>query len=141
MGRRGPGSATAQDADARADKLYYPPCAPFAAEYDFDCYHDFEEVERFVQDAARAHPDLARLESMGKSYQGRELWVLTITDHGAGDPGDKPAIWVDGGVDSDEVIATEAALGLVHHLLTSSEPEGRRTASVTHVLCCPERDP
>jgi len=113
----------AQDTETRADKLYYPACAPFAAEYDFDCYHDFAEVERFLQDVARAYPDVALLESMGTSYQGRELWVLTITNHGAGDPADKPAIWVDGGVDSDEVIATEAALALIHHLVTSSDPD------------------
>ena len=30
---------------------------------------------------------------------------------------------MDGGVDSDEVIATEAALGLIHRLLTSSDPQ------------------
>ncbi len=80
-------------------------------------------MERFVLDAARAHADLARAESMGRSYQGRDLWVMTITDFAEGDPADKPAIWVDGGIDSDEVIATEAALGLIHHLLTSSDPQ------------------
>ncbi len=118
-----PGLLTAQSSGSSGQKLYYPACAPFATDYTFDCYHDFAEVERFVQDAARAHPDLARVESMGRSFQGRDLWVVTITDFSSGPPDDKPAIWVDGGVDSDEVIATEAALGLIHHLLTSEDPE------------------
>lgn len=117
-----PAALAAQAAGSSSEKLYYPECAPFAVEYTFDCYHDFTEVERFVQDVARAYPELASVASIGKSYQGRDLWVMTITDRRTGDPADKPAIWVDGGVDSDEVIATEAALGLIHHLVTSSDP-------------------
>ncbi len=112
-------SAVAQS----GDKLYYPECAPFADSYTFDCYHDFAEVESFVTQAVEAHPDRARLESIGTSFQGRDLWVLTITDFQTGDPADKSAMWVDGGVDSDEVIATEAALGLIHRLLTSDDPQ------------------
>ncbi len=118
-----PMALSAQATESSGTKLYYPACAPYAAEYVFDCYHDFAEVEQFVLDAARAHPDLARVESLGKSYQGRDLWVMTLTDFTEGGPDDKPAIWVDGGIDSDEVIATEAALGLIHHLLTSSDPD------------------
>lgn len=112
-----PVAAAAQE----AGKLYYPPCAPFAEDYTFDCYHDFAETERFLQDAVAFRPELASLESVGRSYQGRDLWVVTITDPSGGPADDKPALWVDGGVDSDEVIATEAALGLVHHLLTSGD--------------------
>ena len=77
----------------------------------------------FLTTAAQQYPQFARLESFGKSFQGRDLWVLTVTDFGTGDPLQKPAIWVDGGVDADEVVATEAALGLVHRLLTSDDPE------------------
>lgn len=104
-------------------KLYFDPCPPFAPEMTFDCYHDFAEVEQFLRDAAAAYPELASLESIGKSYQGRDLWLLTITDRSGGDPSDKPAVWVDGGVDADEVVSIEAALGVVHRLLTSTDPE------------------
>lgn len=119
----GLGSAQAQDAPTDRDKLYFPPCAPFAQRYTFDCYHSYPEVARFLEDAAAAYPRLARRESIGKSYLGRDLWLITITDFGTGDPEDKPAIWVDGGIDSDEVVAIEAALGVVHRLLTSTDSE------------------
>ena len=109
-----------------AAKRYYPPCASFAKYREADCYRDFSEVERFLRDAAAAHPDLTTLESIGKSYLGRDLWVLTITDRAAGTPADKPAIWIDGGIDADEVIAIEAALGVVHRLLTDPDERVRR---------------
>jgi hypothetical protein len=107
------------------EKSCFPPCPPPARLYVFDCYHDFAEVETFLREAVRNHPDLATLESIGKSYQGRDIWVLTVTDLSTGDPEDKAAIWVDGGIDSDEVVATETALGLIHRLLTSEDPSVR----------------
>ncbi len=104
-------------------KLYFGACPRFAEEMAFDCYRDFAEVEQFLEDAAAARPDLASLESIGKSFQGRDIWVMTITDRSTGPPEDKPAIWVDGGVDADEVVSIEAALGVIHRLLTSDEDE------------------
>jgi hypothetical protein len=103
-------------------KLYYPECQRFARSITFDCYHSYPEVARFLEDAASQFPQYARLETIGKSYQGRDLWVLTVTDFSEGSPEAKAAMWVDGGIDADEVIATEAALGLVHRLLTSEDP-------------------
>jgi hypothetical protein len=111
---------------AASAKLYFPACPTFAQYREADCYRSFTEVERFLRDAAAAHPELATLESIGKSFQGRDLWVLTITDRSAGAPEDKPAIWVDGGIDADEVIAIEAALGLVHRLLADPGERVRR---------------
>jgi len=105
------------------EKLYFGPCNKFAKDLTFDCYRSFDEVVQFLQDATKQYPSLAKLESIGKSFEGRDLWVITITDYKTGDPEDKPGIWVDGGVDSDEVIATEVALGLIHRLLTSNDKD------------------
>lgn len=115
--------AAAQSPPASSPKLYYGRCPAFEAGMTFDCYHGYDEVEGFLREAARRYPGLARLDSYGKSYAGRDLWVLTVTDFSTGDPATKPALWVDGGIDADEVVATEAALGLVHRLLTSNDPQ------------------
>ncbi len=104
-------------------KLYFDACPRFSADLVFDCYRDFSEVEQFLRDAVAYRPELASLESIGKSYQGRDIWVLTVTDRSTGEPEDKPAIWVDGGVDADEVVSIEAALGVIHRLLTSDDEE------------------
>lgn len=120
------GAASAQTptrVTAGPQKLFHPACPGFQPNLKFDCYHNHAEVTTFLQEAARRHPQLARLESIGKSYEGRDLWVITITDFGTGDPLHKPAIWVDAGIDADEVVAIEAALGLVHRLLTSDDPQ------------------
>lgn len=111
----------AQTRGTGSRKLYYPACPSFRADLVFDCYRSYDEVTQFLRDAAQQHPQKARLSSLGKSYQGRELWLLTITDFSTGSAEEKPAIWIDGGIDADEVIATEAALGVIHRLLTSRD--------------------
>lgn len=107
---------------AGEDKLFFGPCSSFSASMKFDCYRDYEEVAQFLTDVHAQYPNHTRLESIGKSYQGRDLWVLTVTNFSTGAPEDKPAIWVDGGIDSDEVVSTEVALGLIHRLLTNDDP-------------------
>ncbi|MDH3223949.1 MAG: M14 family metallopeptidase, partial [Gemmatimonadota bacterium] len=116
------GPAAAQTSD---QKLYFPACPEFSETYTFDCYHDYDEVSDFLRAAADAYPELASLESMGRSWEGRDLWVMTITDPTTGSPEEKAAMWVDGGIDSDEVVSVEAALGVIHTLLTSDTPEVR----------------
>jgi hypothetical protein len=58
----------------------------------------------------QAYPDLVTLESIGKSYQGRDIWLLTITDKKAGSPDLKPGFWIDGNIHSIEMQGTEMAL-------------------------------
>jgi hypothetical protein len=59
---------------------------------------------------AKAYPDLITMESIGKSYQGRDIFVLTVSDKKAGDPLFKPAFWIDGNIHSVEIQGTEMAM-------------------------------
>jgi hypothetical protein len=44
-------------------------------------YHNYEELTNFLQDIVSNYPEIASLESIGQSVQGRELWVMRITDN------------------------------------------------------------
>jgi hypothetical protein len=59
---------------------------------------------------AKAYPDLVTMETIGKSYQGRDIYLLTVSDKKAGDPGFKPAFWIDGNVHSIEIQGSEMAM-------------------------------
>lgn len=82
-----------------------------------DRYHSFAEMTAFLQEAARRYPDLARLTSIGKSHQGRELWLLEITNRKTGPGEDKPALYVNGCLDSAEIVTTEGVLHTIRRLL------------------------
>ena len=41
-------------------------------------YLRYDEITKIVHDWARANPGLVRVKSIGKSVEGRELWLLEI---------------------------------------------------------------
>ncbi len=79
-------------------------------EVSWNRYYTFEGVVDIMQKIAKAYPNLARLESIGKSYQGRDIWLLTISDFKTGDPDRKPAMYIDGNIHSNEIQGTEFSL-------------------------------
>lgn len=73
-------------------------------------YYTYEGITELCKKLAKEYPDLVTMESMGKSYQGREIYVLTITDKKAKNPDFKPGFWIDGNIHSTEIQGTEMAL-------------------------------
>lgn len=73
-------------------------------------YNDHAGITEICKKIAAAHPDLARLQSIGKSYKGRDIWCLTITDFKKGDPDSKPGMYIDGNIHSNEVQGSEFSL-------------------------------
>ncbi|MCY7349377.1 MAG: M14 family metallopeptidase [Cytophagaceae bacterium] len=74
-------------------------------------YSDYKGLTDIMQRIVKAYPDLARIESMGKSTQGREMYVLTVTDLKSGKTDkQKPAFWTDGNIHSNELQGAEMAL-------------------------------
>ena len=62
----------------------------------FDQFYRYAELTRLLQDYAQARPDLVHLSSLGKSFEGREIWLVTVTNFATGIDTDKPAFWCDG---------------------------------------------
>lgn len=73
-------------------------------------YYDHGGISQICRKIAAAYPNLAKLESIGKSFKGRDMWVLTITDFTKGDPDKKPGMYIDGNIHSNEVQGAEFAL-------------------------------
>jgi len=73
-------------------------------------YYTYKGVVELCNSLAKAWPDLVKVESIGKSVQGRDIPVLTISDKKSGNPDKKPAFWIDGNIHSIELQGTEMAL-------------------------------
>jgi hypothetical protein len=73
-------------------------------------YYTYSGVVDLCTRLAKAYPDLVTMESAGKSYQGRDIIVLTVSDKKAQDPSFKPGFWIDGNIHSIELQGTEMAL-------------------------------
>ena len=73
-----------------------------------------EDISRRLVDA---YPELATLESIGQSYEGREIWLLTITNHQNKPHREKPGFWIDGNIHGNEIQGSEIALYTAWYLL------------------------
>lgn len=80
-------------------------------------YHDYTEATQLLQRLAAAHPRTARLRSLGPSFKGRQMWLLTITRFDKGDDAGKPAFWIDGAIHANEIQATQVTLYTAWYLL------------------------
>ena len=82
----------------------------------FDRYYRYEDLTKLLQGYAAEHPDLVKVESIGQSYEGRDIWLVTVTNFASGDAADKPALWVDGNIHASEVSPSTACLYLLNKL-------------------------
>lgn len=76
----------------------------------FNRYYNSEALAELSKKIADAHPGLVKRQSIGKSFQGRDIWMLAITDYSTGDPDRKPGFYVDGNIHSNEVQGAEICI-------------------------------
>jgi hypothetical protein len=101
----------------RADYVETRPLKP--GELDFRHYHKYDEVLFFLNRWAKDYPNLVDLYSVGKSFEGRDIWQMTITNKATGKDTDKPAMFIEGNRHSGEVTAAESALWFAWHVLSN----------------------
>lgn len=112
-------------------------------EIHFDRYYRYDDLTRLLQAYAAEFPTLVNVESMGKSYEGRDIWIVTVTNSATGPAEEKPAFWVDGNIHASEVSPSSACL----YLLNKLTAEYGKTADITRALdtrafyICPRINP
>uniref|UniRef100_H3ALX0 Carboxypeptidase M n=1 Tax=Latimeria chalumnae TaxID=7897 RepID=H3ALX0_LATCH len=106
-------------------------------------YHSSKEVEEFLQVMNRNYSSITHLYSIGKSVEGRELWVFVIgrfpKQHMVGIPDFKYV----GNIHGNEVIGREILLQLIEHLVTNygTDLPITRLISSTRIHIMPSMNP
>jgi murein tripeptide amidase MpaA len=85
---------------------------------EFNRYYRYEELTALLKAYVAEYPELVQVESIGKSHEGRDIWLVTVTNTQSGAAADKPALWVDGNIHASEVSASTACLYLLNKLTT-----------------------
>ena len=80
-------------------------------------FHDVDAMVELLQSLERAHPGLAEWVDLGKSYEGRPIVGLAITNEAKGKASEKPAMYIDGNIHGNEVQAGEVVLYTAWYLL------------------------
>lgn len=110
---------------------------------DFRHYYTLDELDASLTALAAAYPEFLRLESMGRSAGGAELWVLTLTRLADGDPGLKPGLLLVGGLGEGDLWGTEMALFTALELVQNHrrDPRAREVLEHATIYLVPAANP
>jgi hypothetical protein len=106
---------------------------PYNIELKWDRFHDYDEVIAIQKQLNKAYPEITKLEQIGASYEGRPMYVLTISNPKTGDEFGKPGMWVDGNIHGNEIQGSETALYLCWYVLENYGKNERITNIVDRV--------
>src|SRR5581483_5280397 len=81
-------------------------------------YYTYEVLTKLLHGLVESYPQLAQIESIGKSLEGRELWLVTLTNQETGPALEKPAYWIDGNTHAGEVTGSTVVLYTIWSYLT-----------------------
>src|SRR6476660_6519231 len=109
--------------------------APATAAADFPAYdsryHSYAEMVAEINATRDAHPDIVAISSIGKSYQGRDLWVAKVSDNVATDESE-PEVMLDSLHHAREHLSLEQNLAVLRWLTTDYGTDGRITRIVNN---------
>jgi hypothetical protein len=77
-------------------------------------YLDHQKLTAQLHAWAEEHPSLVRVESIARTGEGRDVWLLTL---GPDPDRARPTVWIDGNMHAGEVCGSSVALAIAHDVL------------------------
>lgn len=105
-------------------------------------YHTYESLTTELQQIASDYPAIAMLTSIGQSEEGRELWMLKLSDNVTEDE-PEPAFKYTATIHGDEVVGMEICVYLIRLLVENYGIDPELTALVDdlEIWICPLHNP
>jgi murein tripeptide amidase MpaA len=89
-------------------------------------YHTYAEMVTEIKAAQAAYPNIVQVRSIGKSYQGRDIWVAKVSDNVATDE-NEPEVMFDSMTHAREHLSLEQDLALLRWLTVGYGTDSRIT--------------
>lgn len=87
-------------------------------------YSTFSQLSQRLKSLESANPAVAKLQSLGKTTGGKDIWMLEI---GAGDRSGHPALAIVAGVEGSHLLGPELAVGFAEKLLANAKTDSVKT--------------
>ncbi|KJE90104.1 carboxypeptidase D [Capsaspora owczarzaki ATCC 30864] len=106
-------------------------------------HHNYQALTDTLQQLHQAYPDITRVFSIGQSEQGRELWVLEISNEPGIEEVREPNFKYVGNMHGNEVVGREMLLHFIEHLCSNYGIDADVTFLVqsTHIFILPSMNP
>ena len=105
-------------------------------------YPSFEELTNKLQQLAESRPDIIKLFSIGKSSQGRDLWVMKISDNVEVDEVEPEFKYISS-MHGDEIVGRELTMRLIEKIANEydTNPEIKELVDNTEFFIMPSMNP
>jgi hypothetical protein len=80
-------------------------------------YHTFAIMVSELQALQSVHPDMVKLESIGKTYEGRDIWAVKLSDDVSTNDTSEPDVLLFGGIHAREVMGVEVPMTVLNYML------------------------
>jgi len=109
----------------------------------FDRYHTVDVMYTWLRRWAERYPGIVELYEVGKSFEGRPVMQVTLTNKSTGKATDKPAAFFEGARHSGEITASESVLWLIQHLVEGygKDPRITRLLDSKAITLRPQNNP
>ncbi|KAL1481186.1 hypothetical protein MTO96_015769 [Rhipicephalus appendiculatus] len=106
-------------------------------------YFDHDEMTDFLKRTTQRYPGFTKLYSIGKSVQGRDLWVLLVTKDPDNEILLKPNVKYVANMHGDETVSRQTMVYLISHLLVqyNVDPYVRQLLDNTRIHIMPSMNP
>jgi murein tripeptide amidase MpaA len=110
---------------------------------DYSRFYRYDELMALLRSFAAEHPGYVAVESIGRSHEGRDIPLVTLTNGATGAAQDKPAYWIDGNIHSVELTASTACLYFLDWMLKGKDGDAdiRRALDTRAFYICPRINP
>ena len=96
--------------------LLLPLTAP-ANNHPAEGYHNHSALTNALKQLAGKNPQITKLTSIGKTLQGRDIWMMQITGTKGPSPLEKQALLICANLEGDHVIGSEVALRIAEYFI------------------------
>lgn len=96
-------------------------------------HHNYLQMEKYLKDIVSNYPNITKLYSVGRSVEGRELYVLEVTKNPGVHDTNKPEVKYIGNMHGNEVVGREVLLLLIKYLCENYESDDQATRIVNNI--------
>jgi len=98
-------------------------------------YMTYDELTNAVKTLVDSHKDFAKVESIGKSAEGRDIWVITIAKAGTVSVAERPGLLITANFEGDHLIGSSLSLEIARYLLNGyATDDAIKTSLDNHVF-------
>jgi len=82
---------------------------------------DYKKMTAELKKIDRQNPGLVELQSIGKTVQGRDIWLVSLTNEKTGSSDKKTAIFISSNIEADYIIGSRAVILMIKHFVSAYE--------------------